>query len=305
MPQAGPSGSALKARGEMTGRLAVLVTGATGQQGGAAARHLAENGHRVRALTRDVTAPKAQALAARGMELVPGDLNDRSAINKALAGMDAVFLITTPFEGGLDSETRQAIAVVDAAKAAGAFVVYTSVGSADRRTGIPHFESKFLVEQHLRASGVDATIIAPVYFMENLWFGLAQLRQGIYGSALTPSRKLAQVAVNDIGAVAASVLADRTRHTGKRYDLVGDELSPEEEAAILSEVTGRPIRYVNVPLDAIRQRMGDDIAKMNEWFEHVGYSIDRDALRRAFPDVPWLSFRTWSEGQDWKTKLAG
>jgi uncharacterized protein YbjT (DUF2867 family) len=288
----------------MTNRLAVLVTGATGQQGGAAARHLAKNGHRVRALTRNVTLPKAQALASAGIELVAGDLDDRGAIDRALAGMDAVFLITTPFEAGLDAETRQAITVVNAAQAAGAFLVYTSVGSADQRTGIPHFESKFLVEQHIRAHHVEATILAPVYFMENLWFGLPQLRQGVYGSALPPSRKLAQVTVSDIGAAAASVLENRTRHAGKRYDLVGDEVSPEEEAAILSQVTGRPIRYVNVPLEVIRQAMGDDIVKMYEWFDRVGYSIDREALRRAFPDVPWLSFRAWAERQDWSSRLS-
>ena len=226
----------------MSERLAVLVTGATGQQGGSAARHILKNGHRVRALTRNGSSPKAQALAADGIELVTGDLDDRGAIDRALAGMDAVFLVTTPFEDGLDAETRQAIAVVDAAKAAGAFVVYTSVAQADRQTGIPHFDSKFVVEEHIRASSIAATVIAPVYFMENLWFGLPYLQQGIYGSPLTPSRVLMQVALSDIGAVAASVLSNRSSHIGKRYDLAGDELSSEEEVSILSAVTGRPFQ---------------------------------------------------------------
>jgi uncharacterized protein YbjT (DUF2867 family) len=289
----------------MSERLAVLVTGATGQQGGAAARHLAKKGHRVRALTRHVTSPKAQALGAAGIEIVQGDLDDRAAIDRALAGMDAVFLITTPFEGGLEAETRRAIDVVDAARASGAFLVYTSVASADRATGIPHFESKFRVEQHIGANRSDATILAPAYFMENLWFGLPQLRLGIYASALAKSRALTQVAVSDIGAVAASVLENRDRHAGKRYDLAGDDLTPEEEAATLSTVTGRSIQYANVPLDVIRQAMGDDIVKMYEWFERTGYSIDRQALRRAFPDVPWLSFKAWAEQQDWPARLAG
>jgi len=289
----------------MTTRLAVLVTGATGQQGGAAARHLVQHGHRVRALTRRATSPKAQALAAAGIELVTGDLDDRRAVDQACAGMDAVFLMTTPFEAGTGAETRQATAVVDAAQAAGAYLVYTSVANADRRTGIPHFDSKFAVEEHIRASRVPATILAPTYFMENLWFGLPQLRQGVYGSALTPARPLAQVAVSDIGAAAVSVLENRTRHAGQRYDLAGDELSAEAEAAILSTVTGRPIRCVNLPLDVIRQAMGEDGVKMYEWFEHTGYTIDRDALRRAFPDLPWLSFKTWAEGQNWTGLLAG
>jgi len=160
------------------------------------------------------------------------------------------------------------------------------------------------VEERIRATGVDATILAPAYFMENVRFALPQLRQGAYGSPLTPSRPLMQVAVSDIGATAAAVLADRSRHTGQRYDLAGDELSPQDEAAILSEVTGRTIQYVNVPLSAIRQSMGEDGARMYEWFEHTGYSIDREALRRTFPDVPWLSFRAWAEGQNWASMLA-
>jgi uncharacterized protein YbjT (DUF2867 family) len=284
-------------------RLAVLVTGATGHQGGSAARHLVKKGHRVRALTRQAASPKAQALAAAGVELVAGDLDDPAAIDRALTGMDAVFLITTPFESGLDAETRQAMAVVDAAQAAGAHVVYTSVANADRRTGIPHFDSKFVVEQHIRARGIPATILAPAYFMENVWFSLPQLRQGVYGSALSAQRPLMQVAVSDIGAATAAVLEDRAKHTGRRYDLAGDELSAEEEAAILSSVTGRPIHYVQVPIDAIRQTMGEDGVTMYEWFEHTGYAIDRDALRGAFPDVAWTSFKTWAAGQDWASSM--
>ncbi len=279
--------------------LEVLVTGATGQQGGSAARHLAKNGHRVRALTRNVTGPAAQALAASGIQVIPGDLDDGESVSKALEGVDAVFLITTPFERGIETEMRQAFTVVDAARAAGVFVVYTSVANADRATGIPHFESKFAVEERIRATGVDATILAPAYFMENVRYAVPQLRQGVFGSALPASRPLMQVAVSDIGATAAAVLADRSRHIGQRYDLAGDEITPQDQATILSTVTGRTIQYVTVPLAAIRQSMGEDGVKMYEWFEHTGYSIDRDALRRTFPDVPWLSFRAWAEAQDW------
>jgi uncharacterized protein YbjT (DUF2867 family) len=288
----------------MSTGLDVLVTGATGQQGGSAARHLAKSGHRVRALTRNVGGPAAQALAATGINVIPGDLDDGESIRRALEGVDAVFLITTPFERGIETEMRQAFAVADAARAAGVFVIYTSVANADRATGIPHFESKFAVEERIRTSGVDATILAPAYFMENVRFAVPQLRQGVYGSPLPPSLPLMQVAVNDIGATAAAVLADRSRHIGQRYDLAGDELTPREEADILSAVTGRTIQYVNVPLAAIRQSMGDDGVKMYEWFEHTGYSIDREALRRTFPDVPWLSFRAWAERQNWASLLS-
>src|SRR2546426_12201905 len=100
---------------------------------------------------------------------------------------------------GTDAETRQGIAAADAAKAAGVHLVFTSVGSADRQTGVPHFDSKYEVEKHIAAIGVRATVLAPVYFMENLFFGKEQLAKGVYAAPLPPTRPLAQIALADIG----------------------------------------------------------------------------------------------------------
>ena len=282
----------------------ILVTGATGTQGGAVARLLLERGHAIRAVTRKPDSPAAQALAARGVEIAAGDLTDRAAMDAAVRGVDAVFSVGTPFEAGMAAETRQGITVADAAKAAGAFLVYTSVANADRQTKIPHFDSKYEVEQHIRAIGAEATIIAPVYFMENVRFSKAQLAEGVYPSPLSPARPLAQIAAEDIAAAAVAVLEDRARHAGKRYDLGGDELTGEDTARILSEVTGRGVRYVQVPLDAIRQMMGEDMATMYEWFERVGYTVDRTALVRDFPGVRWTSFEAWARRFDWNAFFA-
>jgi uncharacterized protein YbjT (DUF2867 family) len=174
--------------------LKVLVTGATGHQGGSVARQLVQKGHRVRALTRNLASPAAQALAGLGVELAQGNLEDRASVDHALAGMDAMYSVATPYErGGPEAETRQSILAADAAAATGAHVGYASVANADRHTGIPHFDSKFAVEEHIRARGIEATIIAPVYFMENAFFGLPQLRQGVYGSPLAPTRRLSKL----------------------------------------------------------------------------------------------------------------
>ena len=277
----------------------ILVTGATGKQGGAVARHLLDSGHTVRAVTRKADSSAAKALAARGAELVVADLADRDAMTRAAAGANAVFSMTTPFEAGMAAETLQGITVANAAKAAGAFLVFTSVGSADRATGIPHFDSKYAVEQHIRAENIEATIIAPAYFMENVGFVQKQLREGVYPSPLTPARSLAQVAVADIAAVAVTVLENRTRYTGKRYDLAGDELSGLDSMKILSQVTGRSFNYFQMPLEMVRGAMGEDMALMYEWFEKVGYTIDRQALAREFPDVRWTTFETWARTFDW------
>ncbi|HKA91354.1 MAG TPA: NmrA/HSCARG family protein [Haliangiales bacterium] len=285
-------------------KLHVLVTGATGKQGGAVARRLIERGHRVRALTRDPASPAAIALAGIGVDVAMGSLEDRGSIARALAGADALFAMSTPYEAGVAAEMRQGIDAADAAKAAGVHLVYTSVGNADTGTGIPHFDSKAEVERHIRSIGVDATILAPVYFMENVGFIRDQLRKGIYASPMSPGRKLMQIAVGDIAAAAVTAFEDRRQFIGKRYDLAGDELTGNETVDILSRAIGRRMSYFQLPLDAVRGAMGEDGVKMYQWFETTGYRVDRDAHRREFPEVPWLSFEAWARSQDWNAFFA-
>jgi uncharacterized protein YbjT (DUF2867 family) len=284
----------------------ILVTGATGQHGGALARLLLAKGRQVRALTRKTDSPAANELRSRGAELAIGDFEDRASLERAMRGVDAVYLMATPFGGGFEAEIRQGTIAADVAGAAGvSHLVYSSVSDADRQTGIPHFDSKYEVEEHIAKIGVRATVLAPVYFMENLHFGKEQLAKGIYATPLPPTRQLAQVAVADIGAVAVRLLEDPGHFAGKRFDLGSDELTGNDVLAILSRVTGRPFIYFQVPLDVIRQRMGEDGAKMYEWFDRVGFTVDRAALRREFPDVAFHDFESWAKAQDGNTLLQG
>ena len=270
--------------------IAVVVTGGTGKQGGAVVKSLLERGHHVRAVTRSTGSAKVRELADAGVTLVRASLEDTAALTKALEGATSLFAMTTPFEGGTHAETRQGMSAADAAKAAGVHLVFSSVGSANRQTGVPHFDSKYKVEEHIAGIGVRATVLAPVYFMENLYFGKEQLAKGMYATPLSPTRGLAQVAVADIGAVAVRLLEDPGRFAGKRFDLGGDELTGNDVVTILSRVTGRRFTYLQVPLDLIRQGMGEDAVKMYEWFDRVGYTVDRAALRREFPDVALHDF---------------
>jgi uncharacterized protein YbjT (DUF2867 family) len=153
----------------MTTKRSVLVAGATGQQGGAAARALLSRGHRVKALTRKPDSEAGRRLAAAGAEIVAGDLGDAASILKAASGVDTMYLMGNSYEAGTDGETRQGIVAADAAKAAGiGHLIYSSVADADKKTGIPHFESKYLVEKHVAGLGIPYTISAPVAFMENI-----------------------------------------------------------------------------------------------------------------------------------------
>ncbi|UXN60126.1 NmrA/HSCARG family protein [Phyllobacterium zundukense] len=285
----------------MTIKRSILVTGATGQQGGAVAHALLSRGHRVKALTRKPDGDNARRLASAGAEVVAGDLGDATSVLRAANDVDTMFLMGNSYEAGVEEETRQGILAADAAKAAGVgHLIYSSVADADKKTGIPHFESKYLVEKHVAGLGIPYTISAPVAFMENFvasW-SIGALRQGTHAFAMPAKRALQLVAVADIGAFVAALVERRERVFGKRFDFAGDELSGEEQAKILSQAIGRPINYQEIPIAAARQQ-SEDAALMFEWFDRVGYDVDIPALQRDFPEVSWHSFAGWARKFDW------
>ncbi|MBI4872508.1 MAG: NmrA/HSCARG family protein [Candidatus Riflebacteria bacterium] len=281
-------------------KLTVLVTGATGKQGGAVARALLANGHRVRALTRSPESVAAKELERLGADLVTGDFNNPVSLERAVKEMDAVFAMSTPYEGGPDLETRQGIALADAAKAAAVrHFIYTSVAAADRSTGIPFFDSKVPVEQHIRGLGIPYTILGPVFFMDNFlgptW--LPDLKKGRLTIALPADRPLQQIAVSDIGHFAALVAENRDKCLGKRIELASDELTPKQVCASLTRACGKEITYSEVPMRDLRES-NPGYAKLFEWFDRTGYNVDIAALRRDYPSVGWHTFAQWAKEQD-------
>jgi len=283
----------------------ILVTGATGQQGGAVARHLLAAGWAVRALTRDPAKPAAHALAARGATVVRGDLDDRASVERAVAGAAGVFSVQNYYEaGGAEGEIRQGVALADAAKAAGVrHLVYSSVGSADRRTGIPHFESKARIEEHVRGLGVPYTILRPVFFMDNWAWARDAIRGGVLAQPFDPDKPLQQVAVDDIGAFAALAFADPATWRGRAVDLAGDELTMPQSAEVFARVIGRPVRYERIPMDRFEQAAGKESATMFAWFNDVGYAADIPALRATYPRLTTLERYLRDAG--WADDMAG
>lgn len=285
----------------MTTQRHVLVTGATGQQGGAVAAALLARGHRVTALTRKPDGEAARRLAAAGAGIRAGDLGDAVSVRQAAQGVDTMFLMGNSYEAGTEEEARQGIVAADAARAAGiGHLIYSSVGDADKGTGVPHFDSKARVEQHIAGLGIPYTISAPVAFMENAvapW-SVGGLRQGVHAFALPPGRRIQLVAVADIGAFAAALAERREQVFGRRFDIAGDELTGEDQARILSQAIGRPIAYRELPIAAMRQQ-SEDAALMFEWFARTGYSVDIAGLRRDFPEVRWHDYADWARTVDW------
>jgi uncharacterized protein YbjT (DUF2867 family) len=279
----------------------VLVTGVSGQQGGRVARKLLDRGHRVRALTRKPQDPKLESFRSKGVELVQGDFNDGPSVERAAQEVDAMFLMGTPFGGGVEAEARQGMAAVDAAKRAGVpWLVYSSVGDADRRTGIPHFDSKFAVEEHLAKSGIPYAISAPTSFMENVLapFSLANIQQGKLAAGTSPNRSVQSVALDDLAAFVTHLLEHPKEFRGKRINVASDSVTQAEVARVISELTGRKIEYQQIPIEALRAQNAD-YAKMFEWFERAGYTADIEGLRRNYPQVGWQRFREWAAHQKW------
>ena len=280
----------------------ILVTGATGQQGGALARLLLKKKHEVYALIRStkLESPKAQNLRNQGAKLVEADLDKPESLEQATNGIDSVFLMGTWVEVGTEGEIRRGKMMVDIAKEKKIeHIVYSSVVNADKNTGIPHFESKYKVEQHIKNSGIPYTIIGPTFFMDNLLsYSLAGLQQGQVALPLSPSRILQQSAVENIAEFSALALERRNSFIGKRIDIASDEITGEQTAKVLSNELGHKIRYEQVPMEQIRQA-SEDLAVMFEWFERIGTGVDIAALHKQYPEVNWLTFKDWVKSQNW------
>jgi uncharacterized protein YbjT (DUF2867 family) len=269
----------------------IVVTGATGKQGGAVARELLRRGFRVRAVTRDTSKPAARELAELGAEVVRGDLDDPESLRPAIDGAYGVFSVQNFWETGYDREVTQGIALADLVKEVGVeHFVYNSVGSAHRETGLSHFESKWKIEEHIRELDLPYTIFRPVYFMDN-WENPA-LRSMLLGGTLAlpldPDRELQEVATRDVGAFVGMAFADREAWLGRELDLAGDELSMSKTAETFGRVIGRPVNYVQLSWEKYRELAGEEYTEMMRWFELVGYEADIEVLRELYPGLTTL-----------------
>jgi uncharacterized protein YbjT (DUF2867 family) len=289
--------------GRGNGGRVILVSGATGQQGGAVSRSLLERGFAVRALTRDPEKAEARELADLGTEVVGGDLEDRSSIEQALEGVYGVFSVQQFWETGYEGEVRQGVQLADAAKAAGVeHYVYSSVGSAHRETGIAHFDSKWEVEEHVRASGVPYTVLRPVFFMQNWEFMREPILGGTLPQPLDPDKPFQMIDAEDIGVFAAMALEDPDKWIGRDVDLAGDELTMPEIAGTFSRVIGRDVDYFQVPWEGFEEQMGEEYAVMYRWFNDHGYEADISGLREEHPGL--ASFEQYLRAHGWENAEA-
>ena len=262
----------------------ILVTGATGNQGGAVARNLLQRGKfKVRAMVRDRNKPAAQALQQAGAELVQADFNDLASLDRALQGVYGVFSMQD-FREGAEVEIRHGQALADAASSSGIeHFVYSSVGSAERNTGIPHFDSKFQVEEYIRSIELPHTILRPVFFFYNYNGMLPTIKNGTLPQPLSPDTKLQQLSEEDYGKMVAEVFERPADFANRAIEVASVEMTMPEIAAAFSHVLGKPVNYQQIPFEAFEQQAGEEVTIMFRWFENVGYTADFAQLKRDFP----------------------
>lgn len=283
------------------GKDLIAIMGATGQQGGATARELLAAGHRVRAITRKPDSEPAKALAALGAEVVQADFDDPASLQKVFTGAWGVFAVQNTWEAGVEQEEVQGKRVAEVAKASGVqHFVYTSVGSAHRKTGIPHFDNKARVEDTVRALGFPSyVILRPVFFMENLaspWFK-PSIDQGTLAVGIRPDTKLQMIAVRDIGKYGKLAFERHAELNGKAIDLAGDELTMPATAALIGQAAGRSVTHFQVPIEEVR-KFSDDFAAMLEWFDSTGYDADIPGNAARFGIAP-TRFAEWAGTVSW------
>ena len=226
-------------------------------------------------------------------------MDDRSDIDRVLEGAYGVFSVQNFWETGYEREVQQGKTVADAAKAAGVeHFVYSSVGSAHRQTGIPHFESKWEVEEHVRQIGLPYTTLRPVWFMQNWEMMRGVVLGGTLAQPLDPDKPFQQVAVEDVGAFAAIAFERPDEWIGREVDLAGDEQTMPEIAETFGRVAGKKIGYYQVPWDQFEDQMGEEFARQYWWFNDVGYEADIAALRQEYPEL--TSFERYLRSHGWE-----
>ena len=280
----------------------VLVTGATGRQGGAVVRHMLPKGWKLRALTRNPAGHAAQSLARQGLELIQGDLEDPASVVRASEGVYGVYSVQDFWAVGAKREVLQGKNLADAAKKTNVqHFVYSSAGGTERNTGIPHWESKWEVENHIRALGLPATIIRPVAFMETYYIDQVEIGilKGKLADPIRGDKPYQTIATDDIGAFVALAFERPAQFIGKELEIAGSELTNLEAAKVFSRVLGKPVKFQKLPLALVRLLLGKEFYLMFRWFNEAGFKADIAGLRRTYPEIHLHTLEEWLRAEGW------
>jgi uncharacterized protein YbjT (DUF2867 family) len=284
----------------------VLVSGATGRQGGSVVRHMLPQGWKLRALVRDPATGAARALAEQGIEVVRGDLEDPASLERAVRGAYGVYSVQDFWTVGARREVQQGKNLADAARKAGVeHFVYSSVGGAERNSRIDHWDSKWEVEQHIRKLGLPATMLRPAAFMENYY--VEQVELGILkGKLLDPIRAekpYQTIASDNIGAFVALAFSRPKDFIGLELEIAGSELTNPQAAEVFTRVLGKPVKFRKLPMPVVKLVMGKEFYQMFRWFNAEGFKADIPELQRRYPEVHLHSLEEWLRKEGWHKRV--
>jgi len=280
----------------------VLVTGATGRQGGAVIRHMRPKGWRLRALSRNTKSYAARELARQGVELVQGDLDDPASLERAARGAYGIYSVQDFFAAGARREVRQGKNLADVAKKVGVeHFVFSSVGGAERNSGIPHFETKGEIEKYIRSLDLPATIFRPVGFMEmyNMLEIEVRLLKGTFADPVRPDKPFQTIATDDVGAFVALAFERPKDFIGVELEIAGSELTSRQAAEVFGRVLNRPMKSQRLPLFMVRLLFGTEFYKMFRWFNDEGFKANIPELRRKYPEVRLHTLEEWLREEGW------
>lgn len=279
----------------------ILVLGATGQQGGSVARALRSSGWAVRALVRNPDTAEARALADLGCTLAVGNQADRVSIERAVAGTYGVFSVQ-PSSGQSssdmtdDDEVAYAITVAEAAREARVrhFVQTSVIAAGQGAMGVPHFDSKAVIEERLQAIDLPVTIVRPSTFMDLLMLPGLGLDRGVMTFLMHLDQTVQFIAVADIGRIVAAIFADPARFIGQTMPIASDAATGDQLGAALSRATQRSIGYCRFPEGVLAEnRVLRGAASLIDDGRLAG-NADIAALRDLVPGL--YTFDTWLDG---------
>ncbi|VUC32776.1 unnamed protein product [Clonostachys rosea] len=248
---------------------AFLITGATGRQGGSAARILLERGMTVHALVRKRDSAAAQQLESLGSVLFEGDFSNVAAIQEAAKGVSGIFLNLWPTRDPAD-QARQAQAFIDIAKADDAAIVASTAFLATRSdlwgdvTGLKqYYAGKVGVENAVREAKLTSyTILRPALLMHNYLMPDSKYHfpelaiDGVVTHAYDPARRMAHLDAADVGKFAAEALLQPARFNGHEIELGFQNLTQEEIAEALSDASGQTVKVRRWTEDEIKEKQG-------------------------------------------------
>jgi uncharacterized protein YbjT (DUF2867 family) len=280
----------------------VLVTGATGRQGGSVIRHMLRRGWKLRALTFRADAAAVQRLANRGVEVVRGNLEDPASLERVTRGVYGIYSVQDFWSVGARREVLQGKNLADAAQKAGVqHFVYSSVGGAERASGIDHWESKWEIEKHIRRLGLPATILRPAAFMENYYLDKVEIAilKGKLVDPIRADKPYQTIAADDIGAFVALAFDRPTEFIGVELEIAGSELTNPEAAEVFSRVLDKRVRFQKLPLPIVRFALGKEFYQMFRWFNSSGFNANIPELRRRYPEVHLHTLEEWLRAEGW------